>query len=144
MDASVTIAVLSMCGTIGAAWVAARASTKASRIKAETDERMSAREAEAKAYERARETYDALLEDLREELARTREHVERIETQSARLAELLAAEQDTSHTLRVQVRNLREQIAGLEAQIRQWERRVADLRRQLVEAGLTPVEEVSA
>lgn len=141
MDASIWVAALSLAGTVGAAGLAARASTKASTVKAEADERVSARQAEGEAYSRARQMYDSMLDDLREELVRTREHVERIEAQSARLAELLTAEQETSHALRVQVRALREQIGSLEASIRQWERRVSDLRRQLVEAGLTPTVE---
>jgi septal ring factor EnvC (AmiA/AmiB activator) len=116
---------------LAVAWVAYRQAVKANKVTAEQADRQARRQAalerskvDSEAYNRAKEIYEAALQQLEKQL-------DRMQAQADRLTEQLAREQDTSHTLRAQVSTLQQQM-------RDMERTVAALRRQLLDAGVRP------
>lgn len=111
------------------AWLAYRQAVRANQITAQQARQAAERSAQierskvdAEAFARAKLIYEGALEQLERQL-------ERIQTQFDRLNEQLGRELDTSSVLRSQVNHLQQQVALLE-------RTVADLRRQLVRAGI--------
>jgi chromosome segregation ATPase len=109
---------------IAVAFFAYQSATRANRITAEATERNAMRSAElertkvdAEAYDRAKNIYEAALEQLRRQL-------ERVQSQFDR-------EQDIGDGLRNQVFTSQQRILTLE-------RTVAELRNQLVTAGIPP------
>jgi chromosome segregation ATPase len=117
---------------IAVALVAYRQAVRANTVTAQQAERQAERQAalertkvDSEAYARAKQIYEAALESLEKQL-------DRVQAQFDRLTEQLAREQDTSNTLRVQ-------LTTLQHQVREMERTVTVLRRQLIDAGLTPV-----
>ncbi len=117
---------------LGVAYFAFRSATDANRRTQETAQKNAAANAEiektkvdAEAYERAKTIYQDALRELEKQL-------DRLTAQFDRINEQLAREQDTSNSLRTQIRTLQGQVVSLE-------RFAATLRRQMVAAGLSPV-----
>lgn len=104
MNDAILVAVIGAVFSLGGAYLAYRQSVKAT----EKTARTAALQIEAGAFERARSMYEA--------------GIQQLESQVGRLRIDFAAEQDTSHKLRVQVIEL--------------ENTLARLRRQLIHAGI--------
>jgi chromosome segregation ATPase len=125
-----------------AAFFAYRASTRTSRVQAQSATAVAELNAATErnrldlerqrmaedAARKAQEMYAQLIGDLRGELERTYKQVERVQTQTDRIGDQLAKEQDVSSTLRLQVRVQSQEIDQLRAQVETLEGLVQRLR----------------
>ncbi len=113
VNPGVLVALVSLFGSVAAAYLSYRASSHANAV--------SAKKVDAEAFDRAAALYDKALQAAERETERMRSQVDRINQQ-------LAQEQDVSNLLRNQIRALQGQVDSLEGI-------VAQLRRSLHEAG---------
>lgn len=116
---------------LGVAYFAYRSATDANRKTQQTALSAAEHQAEiertkvdAEAFARAKAIYEDALAQLERQL-------DRVQLQFDKINEQLAHEQDTSNSLRSQIRSLRTQLSTVE-------RTVGVLRRQLIDAGLNP------
>lgn len=163
MNAEVLAASISGIVALGVAVVAAWGAVKAQRISTETQARQAEAEqrsrdesadrdaaqaralVEAKAYERARESYERIVKDLEAQLDRNQRTVQRVQDQLDRVLERLGQEQDISNSLRNQVRAMQEQLATLKEENERFKRTIVEhqqtaqvLQSDLERAGVRP------
>lgn len=163
MNAELITAGVSGIVALGVAAVAAWGAVKAQRISTETQGRQAqaeersntenaAREAaqaralvEAKAYERARESYERIVKDLEAQLDRNQRTVQRVQDQLDRVLERLGQEQDVSNGLRNQVRAMQSQLTTLQEENERFKRTIVEhqqtaqvLQSDLERAGVRP------
>ncbi len=132
MDATIVVAALSALGGLGAAGFAARASTRAGKIQAETALQATSMQVglewqkqRDEMLARQREALDGIISRLTDELART-------QTQMGHLRQQLTEEQAVSDKLRDRVRML-------EDQIHEMEQSISDLQRQRISEDLDQI-----
>ncbi|NUP03844.1 MAG: hypothetical protein HOV96_37635 [Nonomuraea sp.] len=117
---------------LGVAYLAFRSATDASKkthqtalLQAEHQAEVERSKVDAEAFIRAKTIYE-------DALAQMEKQMTRVQSQAAQLGAELAGEQSGSIAMRDQIRRL-------QAQIRALDRTVGALRRQVVEAGMSPV-----
>lgn len=86
LDPTVYVAVVSGLAAVVAAVYTARSAGRSSQKKTEADERAALRQIEAEAYERARESYDGILAQLRTEIDRQARQINNLQHQVTRLS----------------------------------------------------------
>jgi vacuolar-type H+-ATPase subunit H len=83
---SIIVATIGGVAGLASAVYTARAASRASQKKTEADERAALRQIEADAYERARESYEGILAQLRTEVDRQARQINGLQRQIARLS----------------------------------------------------------
>ncbi|OPG10567.1 hypothetical protein [Microbispora sp. GKU 823] len=97
----------------------------------------------SEAFEQAKAIYDHAIDELREELDRVRAQHEKALEQLDRLSEKLQAERGTNQEIRDELHSTQREMGEMRTRMAHMDRLISTLRRQLVEAGLTPTEPVS-
>ncbi|WP_433363961.1 hypothetical protein [Streptosporangium sp. CA-115845] len=122
---------------------------KANKVTAESAERVAEQAAaserarvESEAFSRAKEIYDHAITELREELERVRNQYERTQEQLDKISEKLMTERTLSREVRDQLDQAQRDMRAMSARIEQMERLIAQLRQQILTAGLQPDEHI--
>lgn len=143
-------AALALIGTVVMGIVAGRASVKANRVTAQSAERVAEQNAaaerarvESEAFSRAREIYDHAITELREELDRIRTQYERTQEQLDKISDKLSQERTSSQGVRDELHRAQREMTEMSSRIEYMERVIANLRQQILTAGLEPAEHIT-
>lgn len=138
-----------LIGTAVTGVLAYRSSVRTNKTSTEAQERMSEQSATierarvvAEAFEQAKTIYDHAISELREELDRVRAQHERAQEQLDRLGEKLQTERGANEEIRLELHRTQSEMSEMRTRMTTMDRLISSLRRQLIEAGLTPTEHV--
>ncbi|MFI7630284.1 hypothetical protein [Microbispora rosea] len=130
--------------------LAYRSSVRTNKTSTEAQERMAEQSATierakvvADAFEAAKQIYDHAISELREELDRVRAQHEKALEQLDRLSEKLQAERGTTQEVRDELHRTQREMGEMRTRMQHMDRVITLLRRQLIEAGLTPSEHLT-
>ncbi|MEV7013258.1 hypothetical protein [Streptosporangium sp. NPDC051022] len=143
------VAVLALISAVATGVLAGRASVKANKVTAQSNERVAEQAAaaerarvESEAFGRAKEIYDHAITELREELERIRTQYERTQEQVDMISQKLLAERTSSQEVRDQLYRAQRELNEMSSRIAYMERVITNLRQQLLAAGLEPAEHI--
>lgn len=139
--------VLALLGAGGTGVLAYRSSVRTNKTTTAAQERMAEQTATlerarvvAEAFEAAKAIYDHAISELREELDRVRAQHERAQEQLDRLSKKLQTERGANQDIRDELHRTQREMTEMRTRMTHMDRVITTLRRQLIEAGLTPSE----